>query len=99
VEANDKILKVIDLSYSNSIDQSLVTAETYLAVSILCSIKALEVMTQTGAAQNPGSTARSLSSAWSNMSSVYRERAFDLLNKFRKDPGGFCSPYATRSTE
>ncbi len=94
VEANDKILKVIDPSYSNSTDQSLVTAETYLAVSILCNIKALEVMTQ-----NPGSTAKSLSLAWSNMSSVYRERAFDLLKKFRKDPGGLCSPYAARSTK
>ena len=94
VEANDKILKVIDPSYSNSTDQSLVTAETYLAVSILCNIKALEVMTQ-----NPGSTAKSLSLAWSSMSSVYRERAFDLLKRFRKDPGGLCSPYAARSTE
>jgi hypothetical protein len=76
-----------------------VTAETYLAVSILCSIKALAVMSQTGAAQNPGSAARSLSLAWSNMSSVYRERALDLLIKFRKDPGGLCPPYAARSTE
>ena len=94
VEANDKILKVIDPSYSNSTDQSLVTAETYLAVSILCNIKALEVMTQ-----NPGSTAKSLSLAWSNMSCVYRERAFDLLKKFKKDTGGLCSPYAAKSTK
>lgn len=94
VEADDKILKIIDPSYSNSTDQSLITAETYLTVSILCNIKALEVMTQ-----NPGSTANSLSTAWSNMSSVYQERAFDLLKKFKKDPGGLCSPYAARSTE
>jgi hypothetical protein len=94
VEANDEILKVIDPSYSESTDQSLVTVETYLAVSILCNIKALEVMSQ-----NPGSTAESLSSAWSNMSSVYRERVFDLLREFRKDPGSLCSPYATKSTE
>jgi hypothetical protein len=94
VEAADKILKVIDPSYSVSTDQSLVTAETYLAVSILCNIKALEVMTQ-----NTGSTAKSLSFSWSNMSSVYRERAFDLLKRFRKDPGGLCSPYAARSTK
>jgi hypothetical protein len=94
VEANDKILKIIDPSYSNSTDQSLVTAETYLTVSILCSIKALEVMTK-----NPESTAKSLSTAWSNMSSVYQERAFDLLKKFKKDTGGLRSPYAARSTE
>jgi hypothetical protein len=94
VEANDKILKIIDPSYFNSTDQSLVTAEAYLTVSILCNIKALEVMTQ-----NLESTAKSLSTAWSNMSSVYQERAFDLLKKFKKDPGGLCSPYAARSTE
>jgi hypothetical protein len=96
VEANDKILQVIDPSYSNFTDQSLVTAETYLAVSILCNIKALEVMTQ-----NPGSTAspKAGSLAWSDMSSVYREQAFDLLKKFKKDPGGLRSPYAARSTE
>jgi hypothetical protein len=94
VEANDKILKVIDSSNSNSTDQSLVTAETYLAVSILCNIKALEVMTQT-----PGSTAKSLALSWSSMSSVYREQAFDLLKKFTKDPGGLHSPYATRSAK
>jgi hypothetical protein len=99
VEASDKILKVIDPSHANSIDQSLVTAETYLAVSILCNIKALEVMTQTAPALNVGSAARSLSLGWANMSSVYRERAFDLLKRFRKDPGGFCSPYAARSGE
>jgi hypothetical protein len=94
VEANDIILKIIDPSYANSTDQSLVTTETYLTVSILCNIKALEVMTQ-----NPGSTAKSLSTSWSNMSSVYQERAFDLLKKFRKDPGGLRSPYAAKSTK
>lgn len=94
VEANDKILNIIDPSYSNSTDQSLVTAETYLTVSILCNIKALEVMTQI-----PGSVAKSLSLAWSNMSSAYRDRALDLLKKFRKDPGSLCSPYAAKSTK
>lgn len=94
VEANDKILKIIDPSYSNSTDQSLVTTETYLAVSILCNIKAIEVITQ-----NPGTTAKSLSLAWSDMSSVYQERASDLLKKFKKDSGDLRSPYATKSTE
>lgn len=94
VEANDQILKIIDPTYSNSTDQSLVTAETYLAVSILCNIKALEVMTQ-----NPDSSAKSLSLSWSNMSSAYRERAFDLLKNFKKDPGALRSPYAARSTK
>jgi hypothetical protein len=94
VEANDRILKIIDPGYSSSTDQSLVTAETYLTVSILCNIKALETITQ-----NPGTTAKSLSMAFSDMSSVYQERAFDLLKNFKKDPGNLRSPYATKSTE
>jgi hypothetical protein len=33
------------------------------------------------------------------MSSVYQERALDFLKNFKKDPGGLCSPYDTKSTE
>jgi len=97
-EANDQILKFIDSSYANSADQSLVTAETYLAVSVLCNIKAMEAMTQNVSA-GTGWQAHSLSLAWSKMSNIYRERAYDLLKGFKKDPGGLCSPYAARSTK
>ncbi|MCK4223928.1 MAG: hypothetical protein KAX39_02030 [candidate division Zixibacteria bacterium] len=96
-EANDQILKYIDSSYANSTDQSLVTAETYLAVSILSNIKAIEAMTQNVAA-GAGWQAHSLSLAWSRMSTTYRERAYELLKRFKKDPGGFCSPYAAKSS-
>jgi hypothetical protein len=95
-EAHDQVVKHIDSSYANSTDQSLVTAETYLTVSILCNVKAMEAMTQNVAA-GTGWQAQSLSLAWSKMSNTYRERAYGLLEKFRKDPGGFRSPYAARS--
>ncbi len=98
-EANDQILKYIDSSsYANSTDRSLVTAETYLAVSILCNIKAMEAMTQNISA-GAGWQAHSLSLAWSRMSDAYREQAYQLLRIFKKDPGGLCSPYATKSTK
>ncbi len=97
-EANDQILQYIDSSYANSTDQSLVTAETYLTVSILCNIKAMEAMTQ-NIVSGTGWQAHSLSLAWSKMSGTYRDQAYGLLKRFRKDPGGFCSPYAVKSTK
>jgi len=96
-EANDQILKYINSSYANSTDQSLVTAETYLVVSILCNIKAMEAMTQ-NVASGTGWQAHSLSLAWSKMSGIYRERTYELLKRFKKDTGGFCSPYAAKSS-
>lgn len=96
-EANDLILKYTDSSYANSTDQSLVTAETYLAVSILCNIKAMETMTQNVCA-GTGWQAHSLSLAWSRMSNTYREHAYELLKGFKKDTGGLRSPRATRSS-
>jgi hypothetical protein len=95
-EANHQILKYIDSSFANSPDPSLVTAETYLAVSILCNIKAMEAMTQNVAAGS-GWQAQSLSLAWSRMSNTYREQAYRLLEDFKRDPGDLRSPYAARS--
>lgn len=95
-EANDQVLGHIDSSYANSTDQSLVTAETYVAVSIICNIKAMEAMTQNPAA-GTGGQGHSLSLAWSRMSNTYREQAYPLLNKFRGDPGGLRSPHAAKS--
>lgn len=95
-EANDQVLKCIDSSYANSTDQSLVTAETYLAVSIVCNVKAIEAMTQ-NLASGTGWQAHSLSLAWSRMSNTYRDQAYGLLKEFRKDFGGFRPPYAAKS--
>ncbi len=97
-EANDQILQYIDSSYANSTDRSLATAETYLTVSILCNIKAMEAMTQNVVA-GTGWQVHSLSLAWSKMSNTYREQAYGLLKRFKRDPGGFCSPYAAKSSK
>jgi hypothetical protein len=97
-EANQQILDYIDSAYTNSADQSLVAAETYLTVSILCNVKAMEAMTQ-NLASGTGWQAHSLSLAWSKMSGVYRNQAYELLKKFRRDPGGLRSPYAAKSTK
>ncbi|MGB8656922.1 MAG: hypothetical protein WCE90_03945 [Candidatus Zixiibacteriota bacterium] len=96
-EANDQILNYIDSSYANCTDQSLVVAETYLAVAILCNVKAMESMTQ-NAGTSTGSQAHLLSSAWSQMSGTYRQQAYGLLARFKRDPGGLGSPRAVKST-
>jgi hypothetical protein len=95
-EADDQILQYIDAAYSNSTDQALVTAETYLAVSILANIKAMEAINQPVGAGS-SEQAHSISLAWAKMSGVYQGQAYAMLKRFRKDPGGFCSPYAVRS--
>jgi hypothetical protein len=95
-EANDRILQYIDTAYTNSTDQALVAAETYLAVSILANIKAMEAISQPVSTGSSGQ-AHSISLAWSKMSVVYRDQAYETLKRFRKDPGGFCPPHAVRS--
>lgn len=95
-EAHSQVLKYIDPSFAHSTDGSLAAAETYLAVSILCNIKAMEAMTQNVAAGGGWQT-HSLSLAWSKMSCAYRQQAFEILKEFRKDTGGFSSPHAARS--
>lgn len=95
-EANDQILQYIDSSYADSTELSLQTAETYLAVSILCNIKAMEVMAQLSGAGTSGQV-HSISMAWAKMSGIYHDQAYELLKRFGKDPGGLCSPHAVRS--
>ena len=92
VEAEDKVLKFIDPVYNDSTDQSLVTAETYLAVSILCNIKAMEIMSQ--GSQSISST---LSKSWREMGDNYRNRAYTLLAKFVRNLGTLSSPKLVKS--
>ncbi len=97
-EANDQLVQYIDTIYANSTEPSLANAETYLAVSILCNIKAMEVMAQiTGVSTS--AQVHSVSLAWAKMSGVYSDQAYELLKDFRKNPGGLCSPHAVRSTK
>ncbi|MCK4858498.1 MAG: hypothetical protein KAT58_11050 [candidate division Zixibacteria bacterium] len=57
-EADDRLLAVIDSSYHNSTDQTLVIAETYLAVAILCRMKAISSLDR-GSGVTSGRTAES----------------------------------------
>ena len=83
-EANEMVSNFIDSVYASSSDKSLVVAETYLAVSIICRIKALEAVS-TGLKDT-------ISSSWSSLSDKYKKDAYILLEKFAGSLGGFTPP-------
>jgi len=83
-EAESQVIFLIDPIYLDSSDPALATGATYLAVSILAHIKALEAM-QT---EKPS---HQLSRSWAIMSNFYRKRAADFLAPFAKKPGGLKS--------
>ncbi|KPL02708.1 MAG: hypothetical protein AMJ90_05005 [candidate division Zixibacteria bacterium SM23_73_2] len=93
-EANERVLKFIDTTYHNSADQGLVTAETYLVVSIVCNVKSNQA--QSGILLS-GNQANFLSNAWERLSDSYRKQAFLILSDFAKKIGGFTSPQGVRS--
>lgn len=83
-EANEQVLNFIDTVYSSSSDKSLVVAETYLAVSIICRIKALEAVSS--------GLKDTVSSSWSVLSDQYKRDAYILLEKFAGSLEGFMPP-------
>ena len=87
LEANAQVLKFIDSSYYSSTEQSLVTAETYLAVSILCGIKVVEAT----------NSKTSESSAWENLSNSYRKKAYVILSDYAIR--NFHRPVAIKSSK
>lgn len=93
VEANAKVLEIIDSTYQNSTEQGLISGETYLAVSILCNVKALESMTL----NLPGNQAKALASSWSDMANSYQKKAFEVLSKFSKSKTSLSFPTSVRS--
>lgn len=93
VEASAKVSEIIDQSYQNSTDQGLISGETYLAVSILCNVKALESMTL----NLPGTQAKAVASSWSDLSGLYQKQAFEVLSKFAKRKSSLSIPTSVKS--
>ncbi len=86
VEADDLILAVIDPAYHGSTAQALITAETYLAVSILCRIKAVATL-QAGQDFNV-TAARS----WQELANRYEADAYRIAARYRTPSGTLSSP-------
>jgi len=91
--SNAKVSEIIDPVYQNSTDQGLISGETYLAVSILCNVKALESMTL----NLPGTQAKAVASSWSDLSSLYQKQSFEVLSKFAKAKSSLSTPTSVRS--
>ena len=83
-EANEMVLNFIDSVYSASTDRSLVVAETYLAIAVICRIKSMWAAAAGGK--------NNISATWSALSDQYKKDAYNLLEKFIGSIGAFKSP-------
>jgi len=85
-EADEQVMAFIDESYRNCTERALVAAETYLAIAIICRIKAMEMMSKATTADS--SDARS----WIAIAEMYRKESFNLMGRFAASVGAFKSP-------
>jgi hypothetical protein len=86
-EADREVLSFIDEAYSESSDRALVTAETYLAVSIICRIRGMEAISPSRG-KTSGSDARS----WAAISEMYCKETYNILARFAGPINSFNSP-------
>ncbi len=86
-EADQEILSFIDEVYRESSDRALVTAETYLAVSIICRIRAMEAISP-----SRGKTSGGDAQSWAAISEMYRKETYNILSRFAGPIGSFNSP-------
>ncbi len=90
-EADDLLLKLIDPTYQDSTDQTLITAETYLALAILCRAKAaaaLETTSIGGAAQ--------IAHGWRELSDKYHVEGTELAARFAGQRPTLKSPITVK---
>lgn len=83
-EAADFLLSLIDDEYCDSTNPSLVTAETYFALAVLCRIKALAALQQPGGA----ATARH----WQDLGTSYHSDGLRIAARFAPVHGQLSSP-------
>jgi len=86
-EANARIIDFIDSAYHDSNDRLLVTVETYLAVSIICGIRAMESVSP-----SLGKTESSDAMSWTSLSDMYKKEAYNILSKFAGPGNRLNSP-------
>ncbi len=83
-EADDLLLSLIDEAYHDSSAQSLVTAETYLALAVLCRVKALSALQQ----PDGNATARH----WQELGANYHADGLEIASRFAPAPGQLNAP-------
>lgn len=88
-EANEQVASFIDEIYRDSTDRALVTAETYLAVSIICRIRAMESISP---AKSRSTSGAADAQSWAAISDMYRKEAYNILSRYAGSLGSFRSP-------
>lgn len=83
-EADDLLLSLIDDSYRDSSNQGLVTAETYLALAVLCRVKAMAAL------QQPGGSATA--NHWQELGANYSADGLKIAKRFAPANGQLNSP-------
>jgi len=91
VEASDKVLAIIDPVYEDSTDQSLVTAETYLALAVICRINGIE-----SAGRPDKTTSNFRGDFWLKLSSSYSMEGLTLLQNYARRANPLSSPKLTK---
>lgn len=86
-EANSRILDFIDSVHHDSTDRLLVSAETYLAVSIICGIRAMESISP-----SRGKTESADAVSWTALSDMYKKEAYNILAKYSGPGNRLSSP-------
>ncbi|UCE65312.1 MAG: hypothetical protein JSU85_10600 [Candidatus Zixiibacteriota bacterium] len=86
-EANSRIMDFIDGIHHDSNDKLLVSAETYLAVSIICKIRAMESISP-----SRGKTESADAMSWTALSDMYKKEAFNILSKYAAPGDNLNSP-------
>lgn len=88
-EASEQVSSFIDEIHRESTDRALVTAETYLAVSIICRIRAMESISPSKSRSTSGAAD---AQSWSAISDMYRKEAYNILSRYAGSLGSFKSP-------
>jgi hypothetical protein len=89
-EADDLLLKLIDPSHQDSGDQSLITAETYLALAILCRGKSAATLEAGGA----GSA--EIARGWRELADKFHDDGMQLAARFAGPRAGLATPTAVK---
>ncbi len=88
--ADDLLLKLIDPSYQDAGDQSLITAETYLALAFLCRGKAAAAL------ESVGVGAAEIARGWRELADKYHADGLQLAARFAGPRGGLNTPTAVK---
>jgi len=89
-EANSRIMDFIDSVHHDSNDKLLVSAETYLAVSIICRIRAMESISPSRGKTPAAGGADAMS--WTALSDMYKKEAYNILSKYAGPINSLNSP-------